>query len=37
MRAGKIAVAVRVGKTAGTLKLYAESEGLAAARCEVEI
>ena len=37
MRAGRIAVAVRAGKTHGTLKLYAESEGLAAARCEVEI
>lgn len=37
MRAGRIAVAVRCGKTHGTLKLYAESEGLAAARCEVEI
>ncbi|MBO5257046.1 MAG: DUF4982 domain-containing protein [Clostridia bacterium] len=37
MRAGRIAVAVRVGKTHGTLKLYAESEGLDGARCEVEI
>ena len=37
MRAGKIAVAVRVGKTAGTLKLYAESEGLSAARVEIEL
>ena len=37
MRAGRIAAAVRVGKTHGTLKLYAESERLDGTRCEVEI
>ena len=37
MRAGRIAIAVRVGETAGALKLYAESDGLNRAVCTVEL
>ncbi len=39
MRAGRIAVAVRCGRTSGTLKLYAvdENDIIDATRCEVEI
>ncbi|MGN1345861.1 MAG: glycoside hydrolase family 2 TIM barrel-domain containing protein [Eubacteriales bacterium] len=37
MRAGRISIAVRCGKSAGTLRLYAEAEGLIPARCEVEV
>ena len=37
MRAGRIAIAVRVGETAGALKLYAESDGLDRAVCTVEL
>lgn len=37
MRAGSISVAVKVGKTGGVLRLYAESEGLTGAYIEVPL
>ena len=37
MRAGRIGVAVKLGQTAGTLKVYAHSDGLESAVCAVEI
>ena len=37
MRAGIITVAVKVGKTAGTLRVYADSDGLASTRIDIEL
>ncbi len=37
MRAGRITAAVRVGSTAGTLRLYAEAMGLLGAVAEIEL
>jgi hypothetical protein len=37
MRAGKISVAVQVGNNSGTLKIYAEADGLRSAMLLIEI
>lgn len=37
MRAGRISIAVGCGRMHGALRLYAESDGLGTARCEIEI
>jgi hypothetical protein len=37
MRAGRITAAVRTGMTAGSMRVYAESDGLASASLEIEL
>ena len=37
MRAGRISVAVQVGKTTGDLKVYAEADGLQSAMLLIEL
>jgi len=37
MRAGRMGIAVKCGKTPGILKLYAEADGLDACRCVVPL
>jgi hypothetical protein len=37
MRAGRVTAAVRTGKTAGLMRVYAESDGLASASLAIEL